>query len=110
MPPDPLPSVGGPYAKRRRGDTTSREFAGDDGVNRARIHGAAPPFRARVGGLSAGPHDRWAPPYEPTLQYLQHVSFTHDSRQTALHSDVYETESYSGSARSALWDVAIACQ
>ena len=56
MPHDQSPGVGGAYAKRRRGDTTSREFTGDDGVNRARIHGAAAAFRARVGGLFAGPH------------------------------------------------------
>jgi hypothetical protein len=70
MPHDQSSSVGGAYANLRRGDATSREFTGDDGVNRARIHGIAPPFRGRVGGLSAGPHDRWPTPYEPSLQYL----------------------------------------
>jgi Helix-turn-helix of DDE superfamily endonuclease len=55
MPPDPSPRVGGAYAQLRRGDTTSREFACDDGVNRARIHGAAPPFEH---ALAASLQDR----------------------------------------------------
>jgi hypothetical protein len=67
MPCDQSPSVGGAYAKRRGGHTTSREFTGDDGVDRARVHGAAAPFRARVGGLYARSHHRWATPYEPPL-------------------------------------------
>src|SRR6266850_2535483 len=67
MPHDESSSVGGAYAKLRRGNPTSREFTGHDGVNRASIHGTAAPFRGCIGGLSAGPHDRWAPPYEPSL-------------------------------------------
>ena len=38
------------------------------------------------------------------------LSFTHDSRQTTLHSDVCETESHSRTPRTALWDVPIKCQ
>src|SRR6266850_5228043 len=67
MPHDESSSVGGAYAKLRRGNPTSMEFTGHDGVNRASIHGTAAPFRGCIGGLSAGPHDRWAPPYEPSL-------------------------------------------
>jgi hypothetical protein len=56
MPHDQSPSVGGAYAKLRGGHPAGWEFTGDDGVNCARIHGAAAPFRARVGGLSEGPY------------------------------------------------------
>jgi hypothetical protein len=51
--PDEQSRMAGADAMRRRCDPTCREFTRNDGVNRARIHAAAAPYRARVGGLSA---------------------------------------------------------
>src|SRR5262249_54714268 len=65
MPRDQAPRGGGAYAKLWGGHTTSREFTGDDGAARARMHGAAAPFRARVGGLDARPQQRGETPHVP---------------------------------------------
>jgi hypothetical protein len=54
--PDEKSSIGGAYAKLRGCHHPCRKFTGDDWLNQTRIRGAAAAFRARVGGLFAGPH------------------------------------------------------
>jgi hypothetical protein len=71
------------------------------------MHGAAPPFRARLGGLSAGPHHRWATPPQPPVPSVWQRSLTHRGGQAALHPDLRDTASLPSSPRPTLGDVAI---
>jgi hypothetical protein len=40
---------------------------------------------------------------------VRRYTLTHDCRQTALYSDIFETESSPRSPRTTLWDVPIEC-
>jgi hypothetical protein len=66
-----------------------------------------PPFRARLGGLSAGPHHRWATPPQPPVPSVWQRSLTHRGGQAALHPDLRDTASHPSSPRTTLGDVAI---
>ena len=57
------------------------------------------PILSKHSGVHGQPHHRWTPAHKPPLQYVCHLSFTHDGRQTALYPDLLETEPYSRAAR-----------
>jgi len=80
------------------------------GIPPPRIHGTPAACRTRISGLYGRPLCWWTTVPQRSLQYVWHLSVTHNGWQVARYSDLLETASHPWSARSALWDVSIACE